>query len=102
MDGWRLGFSTVLFESPFDFLEKKPNRGVLVVFGPVTAGESFLRSLPPSEGCASGVGPLWKWRAAGGGEMAESMRGDSFLDEDLDDSPNRVLKLGELAETGVS
>ena len=34
--------------------------------------------------------------------MAESMRGDSFREEDLEENPKRDLKLDELGDTGVS
>lgn len=80
-----------------------PKREGFAGLGPCArAGESFRCSLLPSAACTSGVGPRWNFREAEGGEIAESMRGNSFREDDLDEKPKRDLKLDELGDTGVS
>ena len=94
--------STAFEDSFFDFREKKAKRCALLGLGlgPIpTAGES-LREFTPVF-ASSARAPRANARAAGGGEMAESTRGDECFDEPLGERPNHSLKLGELA-TGVS
>jgi hypothetical protein len=71
--------------SDLGFREKNPKRGDFEGLG-MTAGESLRLRLGLSvEGRC-------------GGEMAESIRGDSFREEDLEENPNRDLTL----DVGVS
>lgn len=81
-----------------------PKRGDLLGLGagPI-AGESRRLNLRFSggggSGGTSGVGFLKKLRAEGGGEMAESTRGDACFE---DGRPNRAFTLGDVGDAGVS
>ena len=82
--GGRGGLSTVFDDSFFGFREKKPKRCVLLGLGlgpDPTAGESLRAVIPVL--ALSATAPRANARAAGGGEMAESTRGDECFDEPL-------------------
>lgn len=97
----RSGFSAGFFSFPsgFGFLEKNAKRGDFAGEGTdPTAGESLRCDREASliwvlGTCAAGL--EGKRTAVGGGEIAESMRGDVLREDDLDGNPKRPLALEE-------
>lgn len=87
--------------------EKMPKRGDLLGLTPI-AGESLRKGFAFSLASSSGVAVRCKkLRADGGGDIAESIRGEGCFAEDLE-NPKRDLDHGEevdpveAAEAGVS
>lgn len=102
-----MGFSVDFSVLPFDFRDKKLNRGDLEGAGDgdgdwVIAGESLRNTFGPCDVAKSGVGNRAPLLIVGEGEKAESTRGDPCFDEDLGENPKRLLKLVDVAEPFVS
>lgn len=103
--GCRLGRSVTFGASALGLREKMLKRGDLLgLGGGPMAGESLRKTRRSRGGGGSGIEPRANWRADGGGEMAESTRGDACREEVFDDSPKRALNPGEVAvgDTAVS